>query len=68
MARVRSVQCVSYLEAVRRVEGAIVVEPTPVNVPRQPRYPDILHVKKVDFVAFIATVVNCTAQILSNSA
>lgn len=61
VARVRDVQCVSYLEAMRRVEGAsgvedaMVIEPAPVNVSRQPRDPDILHVKKLVFVAFSAS-------------
>ena len=35
------------LEGASGVEDAMVIEPAPVNVSRQPRDPDILHVKKV---------------------
>lgn len=33
----------------------------------QLREPDMQYVKKVDFVAFIATVINCTAQVATKS-
>lgn len=68
LARIRAVQCVSYLEAVRRVEEAsgventMVIETAQMNVSQQSMDPDIVHVKKVDFVAFIAMVIHCTVQ------
>ena len=52
MARIRAVQCVSYLKDVRRVEGAsgvedaVVIGAAPVKVYLQSRDPDILHVEK----------------------
>lgn len=56
VASVWTVHYVSYTEVVRRVEEGSNVEETmvvglvtPVNVPRQ-QYPDMLHVKKIDFV------------------
>ena len=54
---------------VRKLEGtsgggeeAMVEPPRPVKVSHQPRDIEMLHVKKVDFVLFIAMVINCTAQ------
>lgn len=67
MTRVRAGQRISYLEAKKRVEGlsnvdhAMVVEPAPVNVSRHLRDANIMHVKKVDFMSFIALVIKCTA-------
>ena len=62
-------QHVSCPEEVRRVEERseveevmIVGEETPDDAPCQQRDPDILHVKKVDVVAFIALAINCTVQ------
>lgn len=46
---------------------AATVETAPVNVPRQSRAPDILLVERVDFVAFIAMVMNFTAQTTKKS-
>lgn len=70
VARIRAVQCVSYLEELRRGEEGSDVEKTmvvgfdrQVNVPCQQKDPDMLHVKNVYFVTFIAMVINCTAQI-----
>jgi hypothetical protein len=51
------------LEGTGSGEEATVVEPPrPVKVSHQPRDSEMLHVKKVDFVLFIAMVINCTAQ------
>lgn len=67
VARVRSVQHVSYLEAVRRTSGmeeTMEVEPPqPVKGSHQLRDSEMLHVKKVDFVFFITVVINCTVQV-----
>lgn len=70
MAKVRAVHRLSYAEKIKIIERASDVEemvvdaPVPiVNRPREPKEPDMLYVKEVDFVAFIATVINCPAQL-----
>ena len=55
------------MEGASRAEDAMVGEPTPVAVSQQPRDLDILHVKKVDYVTFIAMVLTCTAEMASSS-
>ena len=72
MSRIVAVKHISYVEAVKRVEGArghnseedmAVDAPQPVaNGIPQSSYLDTFSVKKVDFVAFIASVINRTAQ------
>ena len=69
-------QQISYVEVVKRVEGARgnSVEDMVVDA-LQPVDSVLIHlgdldtliVKKVDFVAFITTVINCTAQVSKNS-
>lgn len=61
VAKVRMVHQISYAEATKRIEKAsdsvedmVADDPQPMNV-CQAREPDLLCVKKVDFVAFIAT-------------
>jgi hypothetical protein len=57
-------QNISYETAVKRIEGSNgPEEPMVVNRPSLQGLPDILHVKLVDFVAFITTVVNGTAKV-----
>ena len=73
VSRIKAVQQISYVEVVKSVEGAkghsseedmVVDAPQPVaNVVRQSSDLDTLIVKKMDLVAFIATVINCTAQV-----
>lgn len=72
VARVRASQSISYAAAVRRVEGLsgpeefMVVDRASLQaagVASHQKDPEMLHVKKVDFVAFIAMVVNCTAKV-----
>jgi hypothetical protein len=43
-------------------EAPVVEPPRPVKVSHQLRDNEMLHVKKVDFVLFIALVINFTAQ------
>jgi hypothetical protein len=68
VAKIRAVQRASYLEAVRRVEGASGVEDAmvnktaPGNVAWQSREPDMLHVKNMGFVTLNARIIKCTAQ------
>lgn len=71
VAKTRAVQSVSYAEAgkmVERSEGPMLVntrstqQHTPKPVYHQ-QDPDILHVKKIDFVSFIAMVINGTVQV-----
>ena len=66
-ARIMADQNVSCPDAVRRVaerseEVMVVGVKTLDDVPRQHTDPDMLYVKKVDFVAFITLFINCTAQ------
>ena len=54
---------VKRVEEISEVEETLVVRvETTENIPCQQRDPDILHVKKVDFEAFTALVMNYTAQ------
>ena len=46
------------VEGASRAEEEMVVEPTPVIVSQQLSGPNILNVKKMDFVAFIAMFIN----------
>jgi hypothetical protein len=58
VARIRAIQQISYVEAVK-IAGGVSVDEMEVNVPQstvnamQEKDPDTLTVKKVDFVAFI---------------
>lgn len=49
-------------ESVTTVEEMVVDAPQSIENVCQLREPDMLYVKKVDFVEIIATVINCTAQ------
>lgn len=60
VAKISAVESVSNAEAVKRVEKLSISE-GPVVVNHQQDLEN-LHVKKVDFVSFIAMVVNGTAQ------
>ena len=73
VAKVRAVQSMSYATTVKRVEG-LIGAPEESMVLHRPSLqaagvafhqqdPDILKVKKVDFVAFIAMVINGTAKV-----
>lgn len=74
MAKVRAGHWISYAEPNKRIETAsdVSVDDMVVDTPQtlvnvcQSREPDTLCVKKVDFVAFIAHVINCTAQTNKN--
>ena len=54
------------MEERSELEEIVGVE-TPDNFPCHQRAPDMLHVKKVDFLAFIAFVINCTTQLKRKS-
>ena len=71
MKWVRSIQQVCYTEAREIIEGANGAEDMAVDAPQtveiqsvvqQVRETDMLIVKKVYFMVFIAHVINCTAQ------
>ena len=73
MAKIRAVQSVSYAAVLKRVEGSngvpeesmVVDRPTlqVAGVAFHQQDTDILKVKKVDFVAFIAMVINGTTKV-----
>lgn len=75
-SRIKAAQQISYVEVVKRVKGAVgnsvedmavdALQPV-ASVLSQSGDLDTLIVKKVDFVAFIATVINCTAQVSKKS-
>lgn len=65
VAKISAVESVSNAEAVKRVEKLSISE-GPVVVNHQQDLEN-LHVKKVDFVSFIAMVVNGTAQVEKKS-
>ena len=77
LSRIRAVQQISYLEVVKSVEGArghSSEEHMVVDAPQlvaivflQSSDLDTLIVKKVDFVTFIATVINYTAHVSKKS-
>jgi hypothetical protein len=68
VARIRAIQQDSYVQAVKIAEGVSSREEMVGDVPQsavnamQEKDPDTRTVKKVDFVAFIAQVTNCTSQ------
>ena len=50
------------MEERSEVEEVMVVVETPDYIPCQKKDSDMLHVKEVNFVEFIALVINCRAQ------
>lgn len=69
--RFRAVEQVSYAEAVKIVEGEsrydeamAVDDQQPVDVIQQIKDPEILMLKRMDFVAFIAQVINCKDKLI----